>query len=204
MNSNASPQHSERRDAAENRQRILDAARRLFSQYGVAQVSMNRIATEAGVGPGTLYRRYVSKSELCFALVKDNLATFLADVNDYLAQNAATPPSQRLREVIRLFVDFREKKYHLLAGVEDKSPNHASATNPPSSLFNEIQQIFVTLFEEINGGGRAHSNNVFKADMLISALGSDSYSFQREVRGYAPEDIVDHLCTSLLCSSTSH
>jgi len=53
---------AERRDAAENRQRILATAIRLFEQFGVEQVSMNQIATEAGIGPGTLYRRYRNKA----------------------------------------------------------------------------------------------------------------------------------------------
>jgi len=48
----------ERRDAAENRQRILNTALKLFEQNGVEQVSMNQIAAEAQIGPGTLYRRY--------------------------------------------------------------------------------------------------------------------------------------------------
>ncbi|WP_407310040.1 TetR family transcriptional regulator [Desulfosporosinus sp. SB140] len=42
----------ERRDAAENRQRILDAAIKLFEQHGVKQVSMNQIALEAHIGSG--------------------------------------------------------------------------------------------------------------------------------------------------------
>ena len=56
---------SERRDASENRQRILKAAQKLFDKYGVEQVSMNQIASEAQVGSATLYRRYSNKSELC-------------------------------------------------------------------------------------------------------------------------------------------
>lgn len=39
---------NERQDAAENRQRILEAAQKLFDQSGVEQVSMNQIAIEAG------------------------------------------------------------------------------------------------------------------------------------------------------------
>lgn len=50
---------TERRDAAENRQRILDAAFKLFEQNGVEQVSMNQIATEAQIGPG----RYIAGIE---------------------------------------------------------------------------------------------------------------------------------------------
>ena len=45
--SDTTPIRSERRDAAENRQRILNAAIKLFEQNGVKQVSMNQIANEA-------------------------------------------------------------------------------------------------------------------------------------------------------------
>lgn len=63
----------ERRNAAENRQRILNAALKLFEQNGVEQVSMNQIAIEAQIGPGTLYRRYRNKGELCLDLTQDNI-----------------------------------------------------------------------------------------------------------------------------------
>ena len=48
----------ERSDAARNRELILAAARRLFDEEGPAAVSMDRVAEEAGVGKGTLYRRF--------------------------------------------------------------------------------------------------------------------------------------------------
>ena len=198
MSPDISAHHSERRDAAENRQKILEAARKLFDKYGVENVSMNQIAAEAKVGSGTLYRRYSNKSELCFDLIKDNLTSFLKDANHYLEQNQSVPPKQRLREVIRLFIDLREKKYPLLAEV-DKSPTvRSSASSLHSRMFNEIHQCFVSLFDEINVAEHIHFNSVFKADMLITALSSDSYSFQREVRGYSPEDILEHICEAFL------
>ncbi|SPF52639.1 Transcriptional regulator (fragment) [Candidatus Desulfosporosinus infrequens] len=38
-------------------------------------------------------------------------------------------------------------------------------------------------------------NSVFRADLLLMALSRDSYSFQRDVRGYAPEMILEQLCS---------
>jgi len=52
-----------RRDAARNRQRILDAARELFAQRGLS-ATLNDIAHHAGVGVGTVYRRFPDKSQL--------------------------------------------------------------------------------------------------------------------------------------------
>src|SRR5207245_5303681 len=59
----------ERADAAANRQHVLTAARHLFEQRGVEQVTMDEIAHAAGVGKGTLYRRYPDKAALVVALM---------------------------------------------------------------------------------------------------------------------------------------
>jgi Bacterial regulatory proteins, tetR family len=52
----------ERADAARNRLRILDAAARLFAELGVDAVSLDAVAAEAGVGKGTVFRRFGDKS----------------------------------------------------------------------------------------------------------------------------------------------
>jgi AcrR family transcriptional regulator len=57
------PERPLRKDAERNRQRILDAARELFAQEGVG-VTLNDIAHHAGVGVGTVYRRFPDKSQL--------------------------------------------------------------------------------------------------------------------------------------------
>ncbi|SES28224.1 TetR/AcrR family transcriptional regulator [Actinokineospora terrae] len=61
----------ERADAARNRRRILVAARALFAQRGVDKVTMDQIAAAAGVGKGTLFRRFGDKSGLAAALLDD-------------------------------------------------------------------------------------------------------------------------------------
>src|SRR5690606_37833343 len=65
------PRQRERRDARENRQRLLAAAKRLFAAQGVDATSMHEIARTAGVGQGTLYRHFADKAELCHALLKE-------------------------------------------------------------------------------------------------------------------------------------
>lgn len=184
----------ERRDAAENRQRILKAAQKLFDKYGVEQVSVNQIATEAQVGSATLYRRYSNKSELCQDLIKDNVVTLFKDIDNYLEQNLTVPPSQRLRGILSLFINFREKKIPLLAGIEESSPSNSFRSWLSSTPFNELRQYLVRSFDEINEAEQTHFNSIFRADILIVALSSDSYLFQREVRGYPPEDILEQIC----------
>jgi AcrR family transcriptional regulator len=59
----------ERADAARNRERVLAAAERLFAERGVAQVTMDDVAAAAGVGKGTLYRRFTDRGGLAVALL---------------------------------------------------------------------------------------------------------------------------------------
>ncbi|MFJ7965338.1 TetR/AcrR family transcriptional regulator [Streptomyces sp. NPDC096324] len=76
--------HSARSDARDNRARILDAARAVFSEKGL-NTPVREVARQAGVGPATLYRHFPTKQALivetfaeqrraCHAAVRDALA----------------------------------------------------------------------------------------------------------------------------------
>lgn len=62
---------AERADAARNRQRVLAAAAQLFAERGVDAVTMDDVVAAAGVGKGTLYRRFGDKTGLAVALLDD-------------------------------------------------------------------------------------------------------------------------------------
>ena len=61
-----------RKDAERNRQRILDAARELFAERGLG-VTLNDVAHHAGVGVGTVYRRFPDKELLIDTLFQEQL-----------------------------------------------------------------------------------------------------------------------------------
>jgi len=65
-----------RRDAQENRQRLLDAAAAVFAERGL-EAGVEEIARVAGVGIGTLYRRFPTKDALVCALVHEVMSTIL-------------------------------------------------------------------------------------------------------------------------------
>lgn len=74
-----------RRDAARNRERLLEAARELFAQRGLG-VTLNDIARHAGVGVGTAYRRFANKEEVIDALFEEGLQDIAALATECLAQ----------------------------------------------------------------------------------------------------------------------
>ena len=74
-----------RRDAAANRQHLIDAAWQVFADRGL-DASVEEIARVAGVGVGTLYRRFSTKDALVAALVQDVLDAMLAFAEDAAEQ----------------------------------------------------------------------------------------------------------------------
>lgn len=63
--------------APQNRQALLSAARRLFRAHGY-EVPLSRIAREAAVGQGVLYRHFPTRLELAFAVFEENFARYIA------------------------------------------------------------------------------------------------------------------------------
>src|ERR1700722_5589931 len=75
-----------RRDAARNRQRVLKAASEVFTERGL-DVSLDEVARHAGVGVGTVYRRFRTKEDLVEALFVERIEAVAA-----LAEDAAEAP----------------------------------------------------------------------------------------------------------------
>ena len=73
-----------RRDAELNRQRILRAAAEIFTEQGL-EATLDDVARRAGVGVGTVYRRFPDKEALAGALFTDRLDALVALAEDALA-----------------------------------------------------------------------------------------------------------------------
>ena len=73
-----------RRDAERNRQLILDTAKIVFAQRGL-EASLDEVAHEAGLGVGTVYRRFPNRDALIDALFDDMLASIERIVAESLA-----------------------------------------------------------------------------------------------------------------------
>ena len=73
-------QPAERSDAARNRVALLDAAQRLIARDGIDAVTMAAVAAEAGVGKGTVFRRFSSRQGLMAAVLDHSEAVWQAAV----------------------------------------------------------------------------------------------------------------------------
>lgn len=73
-----------RRDAQENRERILVAARELFAERGLA-ATLDDVARRAGLGVGTVYRRFPSRDALVEALFEERILEMIRLIDEALA-----------------------------------------------------------------------------------------------------------------------
>ena len=97
-----SAQRKPRADAQRNRERILEVAKEAFTRSG-ANTSLDEIAKEAGVGPGTLYRHFPTRDGLLEAVYRTEVEK-LAAAERKFAQTM--PPIEALRAWMFLFVDY--------------------------------------------------------------------------------------------------
>jgi len=89
-------------DGTDKRDRILDAAQRLFVRYGVKRTSVDDVAREAGIAKGTVYLSFKSKAEL-FAAIADRLcANTLADARRIILE--AAPLTNRLVGILDCYI----------------------------------------------------------------------------------------------------
>lgn len=179
----------ERRDAAENRQRVLAAAKALFAAHGVANVHMAQIAEAAGVGKGTLYRRYANKAELCMALMHDQLiehqTNFLARLHGM--QEAGVPYLTRLQDFLDEVVTFTEQHVPLLYEVQYSGQIADLEGDPP---FFEWQHMTATglLTAAVRAGELPADTNIrMRVDLLLAPLTASYFRYLR--RRFSLEEI---------------
>jgi len=91
-----------RSDAQRNRERLLEVARQAFSRHG-ANTSLDDIAREAGVGPGTLYRHFPTREQLLEAVYHSEMEKLAAAEQKFAEE---LPPVEALRAWLLLFVDY--------------------------------------------------------------------------------------------------
>ena len=194
---------AERRDAVEHRRRILEAARHLFAEHGVGSVSMHQVALTAGVGQGTLYRRYAHKGELCMDLLRERHERLVEEIASLLAVTVTVSALKRLDDVLVRIVAFLEEQGALLGPVAvtemrasmcDETDNSHRFSLQHAPFYLWLHELFAGLLAEAVGRGELVSLDVpYTADAILSTLSPILYRFQRQERGFSPERILEGL-----------
>ena len=111
------PVRKVRADAQRNRERILAIAKHAFTRHGAA-ASLDDIARQAGIGPGTLYRHFPTRDLLIEAVYRSEVEK-LADAAQRFA--STLPPLPALRSWMFLFIDHVSEKKLIIPAMETVS-----------------------------------------------------------------------------------
>jgi AcrR family transcriptional regulator len=168
-------QAPERADAARNRAKILDAARRLVDRHGIENVSMDMLAEAAGVGKGTIFRRFGDRAGFARALLDEHEQAFQeAFIRGEPPLGPGAPPVERLRAFGHAMIDRLEKYGDLILVGESGSPC-ARFRSPP---FLAHRAHVTSLLTELDPRLDAE----YHADSLLAVLAADQYRHLRQER----------------------
>lgn len=170
----------ERADAARNRVRILDAAARLFAEHGVDGVTMGAVAQEAGVGKGTVFRRFGDKSGLVAALLDERereLQEAILEGDPPLGPGA--PAAERLRAFVAAYLDYLRDHLELLRLSETTAPGARYRIGSYRFWHRHLAILVQQDKHEADPDFRAHALLALLDADLVHALRSEAYDWDR-------------------------
>jgi AcrR family transcriptional regulator len=172
----------ERSDAARNRERVLGAARDLIAECGADALTMDRLAERAGVGKGTVFRRFGSRAGLMMTLLSDSEAAFQAQfMFGPPPLGPGAPAVERLIAFGAARIAYVLDHAELVLAAESAAPNRFGV---PAAL---LWQRHVELL--LREGG-ADADQAVMAVMLISTLDPERLLHAVRVQGLAPERLT--------------
>ena len=195
--SDPAPAERERADARRNRERILCATARLIDRVGIDCMSMDDVAAEAGVGKGTLYRRFGDRAALLRALISEPEQAFQdALIRGDAPLGPGAPPAERLHafgEGLLTFLD--SHALYIQAG--ELLGGGKRYTHPVYAFYQT--HVSLLLRQALDDTG----NHEYMVDALLAPLSAEAVMYQRNQREMSLQEICagwHALCDAVLAS----
>jgi AcrR family transcriptional regulator len=173
----------ERADAQRNRGKVLCAAERLFADEGVENVSMDAIAAAAGVGKGTLFRRFGDRAGLARALLHERTRQIQeAVIRGPAPLGPGVPPQLRLKAMASAQLTLLDDHADLIAAGEGGRPGARFKTAPYEFLRLHVG----VLVRE----AEPDADWEMLTDLLLAPLNAESFLYWRRERGFSVDRIL--------------
>ena len=162
-------QRAERADAARNRQAIMDAANVLFANSpSPSAVTMDDIAAAAGVGKGTLFRRFGSRTGLIRQLYARQLAPLRQRITSGPSPlGPSAPAGLRVPAIVAAIAELKFQNMHLTAALEAAGGDESDLYSSPG--YRDVHGLLTGLLTPSLAPGRA----AWTAHLLLAAVRAD-------------------------------
>jgi AcrR family transcriptional regulator len=175
------PSRAPRADAARNAARILEACDRLFSERGVENVSMDDIAAEAGVGKGTLFRRFGDRAGLARALIGERDRLFQEElIRGEPPLGPGAPARDRMIAFVAGFARLLDRHGELIRVAEANAP-------ADDAVYRFYRTHLRLLVQEAD----PEADSEFIADALMAMLTARAFLYLRIARELPLERIIE-------------
>jgi AcrR family transcriptional regulator len=177
---------AERADAARNRRRILAAAAEILATRGAAALSLDEIARVAGVGVGTVYRRFGDRAGLLASLVDERERQFQrAYMTGPPPLGPGAPPAERIRAFLHALLDRQEEQWELLLLGETSAPRARYGAAPYRATYAHLLALVTQ--------ARPDADAQYLAESLLALLAPSLINYQVRERGLTLARIKDGL-----------
>ena len=175
----------ERADAARNRRAVLDAAAHLFATQNPSCVTMEAVAAAAGVGKGTVFRRFGDRASLARAVLSEQEGALQeAMIRGEPPLGPGAPARERLAAFGAAYLTFLEDHAALLMAAEG-----TQSARLASSVYALYRTHLAMLLREADCGDDAP----YLADILLAPLAAPTFKYHREQRGLSlPECVASY------------
>jgi AcrR family transcriptional regulator len=177
-------QRGERADAARNRSALLNAAEHLMRERGANAITMDAVACTAGVGKGTLFRRFGDRAGLFHALLDESERRLQEGfIRGPAPLGPGCPPAERLIAFGHALLELTHARGDLLVAAEPS----ARGQRYHGPVYATYRAHLAALLGEIVSREEAQ----YLADVLLGALAPDLVLHQYRVLGMSVAQLKD-------------
>lgn len=170
----------ERADAARNRAAVLAATRRLVAERGASAVTVDAVARAAGVGAGTIYRRFGDRSELLLSLLDEEERELQGRVlRGPPPLGPGASPAERLEAFVLALADLQESHGDVLTASETAKAGARYRTG----AYRAWHQHAAMLLRE----ARPDADAELAAHILLAPLAAELATHLRREQGVSDE-----------------
>lgn len=133
---------------------ILEAAGSVLDQYGVNGITMDRVATMAGLAKGSLYNYFQDKNELLHFVFDRLVGPFLQAIEQIAGGDLPAP--QKLEEILRVTLERSDRHKRIIRLLSETNQDYKIR----KSLRPQVLQIFSEIIERGIAEGSLRPHNV--------------------------------------------
>lgn len=178
------------RKKRETRQRIFNAAIKLFKQYGFEPTTIDMISEEADVARGTIFLHFTSKESILANWGYERLQEIEERREEWDFGDSC---KQRVLRIYKILNEVNIQNYEFIKVVVESSMKYRKVHESEKNVHFELRELFSDLIEDAQEKGRLKSkfNPLVAANMLENIYYNALYDWVRSEGAWPLEEIME-------------